>query len=127
MTREEFIKLPLLLTAGQAAACGYSRRTLLKYANNEILRLVCPAGCVQRRFQKKQLAQLLGWEDALNLPAWRREPPLLTLNAVCQWTGYDSHQVSKITKAGGLSVVNAAGIGRNRYRKTEVQEWIGFQ
>lgn len=126
MTREQFQLLPYLLTSAQAEACGYERRTLNKYAENGILTVVLPAGCVQRRFQKRQFAQLLGWEDTLDLAGWQREKPLIQVAAVAQWTGYDVHTLLAIVRAGGLVAVDPGGLGRRHYRKEEVGRWIGL-
>lgn len=126
MTRAEFIALPYLLTPGQAARCGYSLRTLDKYAENGLLMVVCPPGCTQRRFQKRQFAELLDWSDTLDLKAWAREKPLLSINAVTQWTGYDKHTILQILRAGGLVAVNPAGLGTAKYRKQAIGEWIGL-
>lgn len=126
MTRAEFIKLPCLLTPGQAAACGFAAHTLRKFADNGVLRIILPQGCTQRRYQKVQFAQLLGWADVIDRAAWAREKPLLALGAVCQWTGYDRHLIPVIVAAGGLERVQPGGLGRARYRKQEIGEWIGL-
>lgn len=126
MTREDFINLPYLLTPGQAAACGYSILTLDKYAANGILVVVRPPGCTLRRFQKRQLAQMAGWEDTLNWTAWRREKPLVSLAAVVQWTGISRNQVRAIVRAGGLTCVQPGGMGEGKYRREELGVWLGF-
>jgi hypothetical protein len=126
MTRAEFIALPYLLTPGQAAACGFSAHTLHKFADNGVLRIIRPAGCTQRRYQKLQFAQLLDWVGALDRSAWARERPLLTSNAVCQWTGYDRGTITRIVTAGGLVCVQPGGLGSRHYRKRDIGEWIGL-
>lgn len=125
MTKQEFAALPYLLTPGEAAQCGYSEHTLNKYAQAGILRVVQPPGAGWRRFQKRQLAQLLGWEDVLDWTRWRREKPLLACCAVCEWTGYDARTIRQIVASGGLVSVNPGGIGDAKYRKDEIAEWLG--
>jgi hypothetical protein len=127
MTREEFRALPYLLTPAQAVCCGYTYNTLMKYADYGVLVVVLPPGCRQRRFQKRQFAQMLGWEDTLDWPGWRKEKPLLSLAAIHQWTGYDPTTVRQIVRAGGLSPICPGGMGETKYRKSEVAQWLGFE
>ena len=126
MTREEFTALPYLLTPGQVEACGYAPRTVDKYAESGILAVILPAGCRKRRFQKRQLAQMLGWESTVDRAAWAREKPLLPLGVVQQWTGYDERTVANMVLAGGLVVVRPAGLWCAKYRKEQIGEWIGL-
>lgn len=126
MTKEEFGKLPYLLTVGQTVSCGYCRRTLDKYAAAEVLKVIKPKGAVHRKFQKKQIAQLLGWEKSLDTAAWGREKPLLSPTAVYQWTGYDRDTLAAMVAAGGLTRVMPAGMGEAKYRKEEIASWIGL-
>jgi hypothetical protein len=126
MTREEFQGLPHLLTQCQVVGCGYAPATIGKYVEHGILRAVLPKGCTQRRYQKLQLAELLGWMDLVDVKGWQREKPLLPLGAVTQWTGYANGTVSDIVAAHGLTVVQPGGIGERKFRKEEVGEWIGL-
>lgn len=126
MTKEEFTKLPYLLPPASAVACGYSLTTLNKYAENGILVVVLPKGVAQRRFQKRQLAQLLGWEALIDLARWRMEKPLMALGALCEWTGYTSETVSHIVAAGGLQPVQPGGLGERKFRKQQIGEWLGL-
>jgi len=126
MNRETFQSLPQLLTLRQAAACGYTIRTIQKYLDAEVLRAIQPSGCTERRVRKLQLAQMLGWEDPRLRSRWQREKPLLTLGAVKEWTGYGVHQIAKIVAAGGLRAVQPGGLGRCRYAKEDVAEWLGL-
>ena len=126
MTKAEFQAWPYLLTPGQVAACGYSPATIHKYVEHEILRAVLPRGIAQRRFQKVQIARLLGWEDVLDRERWQREKPLLPYCAVREWTGYDPRSIKLIVRAGGLVAVNPGGIGDAKYRKEQIGEWIGL-
>ena len=126
MTLEEFKALPYLLTPGQVVGCGYTAATLVKYAAHGILLVILPKGCAQRRFQKRQIAKLNGWESALDFAGWAREKSMLRLNAVCQWTGYTEETVSHIVAAGGLLRVQPGGIGYGLFRKSDVGAWLGL-
>ena len=126
MKRDEFQKLPHLLTLAQVVACGYSPATVGKYAAAGILRAVLPKGTTQRRYQKLQVAQLLGWEDAIDRKSWWREKPLLPPCAVSQWTGYAPKTVVEIAEAGSLTTVLPGGVGERKFRKEEIEEWLGL-
>jgi len=126
MTREEFRALPYLVTHKMIARCGYSPQTLEKYAECAILRVIQPKGCGQRRFQKVQLADLLGWMDTIDRNAWRAERPLMALGAVQRWTGFDPHTLNAIARARGLTIVQPGGIGERKFRKEEIGGWIGL-
>jgi len=126
MTRAEFIALPYLLTPGQVASCGYSLRTIDKFAENGILTAVCPKGATQRKFQKKQIAAILGWDDAIDQKKWDKEKPLMGVAVVREWTGYQPKTVRQIGKAGGLTPVQPGGIGDTKYRKDEIGKLLGF-
>lgn len=126
MTREEFQELPYLLTLGEVVACGYAVATINKYAAHKILAAIKPKGCTQRRFQKVQLAAMLGWADEIDRKRWAREKPLLGMAAVLEWTGYTSETFCAIVKAGGIGRVQPGGIGHAKYRKEEVGEWVGL-
>lgn len=126
MTREEFITLPYLLTPGQVASCGYSSATVAKYAECGVLRVILPAGCTQRRFQKRQVALLNGWEATLDLAGWRRLKPMVRLGVVCQWTGYDRDVIGHMVAAGALTVVQPAGVGYRLFRTEEIGAWLGL-
>lgn len=126
MTRETFNALPHLLPPGIVVACGYAVATLNKYAAHGILTVVKPPGCGQRRFRKAQVASMLGWNDAVDRKKWAKEKPLLSLNAVREWTGYKAETIRAITKAGGLTPVQPGGVGDVKYRKAEVGEWLGL-
>jgi hypothetical protein len=63
MTQAEFNELPLLLTDKEAErATGFSRNTLRKMVDNKVLNFIKPAGMDQGRYQKKQVADLVGFK-----------------------------------------------------------------
>lgn len=127
MTKLDFAALPYLLTLGQVEQCGYTQATLDKYAACGILEVIVPPGCIQRRFQKRQVAQILGWEDTLDVIGWRREKPLLSVGMVHQWTGYNAQTIAAIAAAGGLDRVQPGGVGNSKYRKEAVGAWLGLE
>lgn len=126
MTKDEFTALPYLLTPGQVVSCGYSPTTLRKYTEHGVLRVVLPTGCGQRRFEKRQLAQMLGWTGTLDLKAWAAEKPLLGFGAVHWWTGYEESTIRKIVEAGGLVAIKPGGLGYEKYRKEQIGAWLGL-
>lgn len=126
MTREEFQRLPHLVTVGDVVKCGYAVATINKYAAHGILTEITPKGCTQRRFQKVQLAALLGWPEAIDRKKWAKEKPLLSPAAVQEWTGYQPRTLRAIVQAKGLTEVKPGGIGDGKYRKEEVGGLIGL-
>lgn len=126
MTREEFQRLPYLMSPSQVARCGYALHTVEKYAAHGILKVIQPAGMPHRRFRKLQVAQLLGWEPLIELARWRSEKPLLPFCAVHEWTGFAERTIKEIVAAGGLVEVRPGGVGSTKYRKEEIGAWLGF-
>jgi len=126
VTRKEFQQLPYLLAQKHLLACGLTGATTSKYLEHGLLRAVKPAGFSERRVPKIQVAQLLGWQDTLDLQGWAREKPLFLFAAVHQWTGFDRQSVDEIVAAGGLVRVRLGGLGAARYRKEQIGEWIGL-
>lgn len=127
MTRESFKQLPHLLQRHEVEAAGFGRQTIEKYVDAGVLTLVQPAGCGQARFQKRQLAQLLNWEDLLDASGFAEEPPAMSLKAVLRWTGWDDRTLAKIVRAGGLTLVKPPGSGAGKYLKSEVAALLGFK
>ena len=129
MTQTEFKSLPLLLFEHHVIEItGYARNTLRKMTDCAVLNLVKPKGCGQARYQKKQIAQLVGWEGLLkeDQSAWSREALLLPEKTVTRYTGFSADTLRKISHAGGLNVLRPAGIGSGRYRKVQISELVGF-
>ena len=126
MTRDEFKQLPHLIREPEVVALGFGRRTVLKFVDCGVLARICPAGCGEARYQKKQCANLLHWEDLLDTEAFRMEPPALELKAVIRWTGWDERTLTKMVKARGLTFVKPPGAGKGKYLKGEIATLIGF-
>ena len=129
MTTREFELLSMLLDRGQApAALGYSRTTLLKMVDAGVLRSVRPQGCRWYRFQKIQVAALVGLDMVVERAPeqMRGEPLLLAEKTVIHWTGYSRAALERIVRAGGLTRVKPAGNGTGRFRKWEVCRLVGL-
>ena len=73
---------------GDVQRMGYSARTVAKFVECGVLARVQPKGTGSARYQKRQLAQLLGWEELLEGKAFEQEPPLLPTKAVHRWHGF---------------------------------------
>jgi hypothetical protein len=127
MTQAEFKALPYLLLEHQVAALGYDRRTVAKFADCGVLHKVEPAGSGHARYQKRQLAQLLGLEATLELAEFRREPLLMSLKSVRRWTGFTEETLAKIVQAGGLRRVQPPGSSHGKYLKEQIARLIGFE
>ena len=126
MTREQFRQLPHLLMEHHVVALGYGRATVAKFVDCGVLKRICPKGCGQARYQKRQLAQLLKWEDLLELALFVKEPPLIPAKTVRRWTGWSETTLTNMTDAGGLDYVKPPGAGKGRFRKGEIEKLIGF-
>lgn len=128
MTKKEFEVLPQLLMEHHLAAVGYGRATVAKFVDCGVLERICPKGCGQARYQKRQVAQILKWEECLVAArgAFVLEPALMPPKAVRVWTGWSETTLGKIAHAGGLSVVRPPGTRRGKFRKDEVAKLIGF-
>ena len=127
MTREQFKALPHLVREQDVRALGYGRQTVAKFVDCGVLLRMSPAGCGQARYQKRQLAQLLKWEELLDTAGFHREPPMLDLKAVQRWTGWTDTTVMQIVRAGGLAFVKPPGSGHGKFLKKEVAALIGFE
>lgn len=128
MRLEEFKRLPWLLFKGQVTELlGYSDNTLDKMVDCQVLRCVKPAGLRWDRFQKAQVAKMLGWGiEELGAEEFGREPMLMPEKGVTVWTGLCDESLGKVVAAGGLVLVRPAGLRCGRYRKAEVAELIGL-
>lgn len=119
--------MPWLLLEHQVSACtGYRWATLAKMIDCGVFNVVRPAGCGQRRFQKVQIAQLIGIDVSAGLEAFRSEPQLMSAKSVCRWTGYGRRTLESIAEAGGLPRVRPAGLTNGRYHKKDVAKLLGF-
>ncbi len=127
MTREEFKQLPHLVREHDVVAMGYGRNTVHKFVDCGVLVRVCPKGCGQARFQKRQLANLLKWEDCVDVAAFRQERPMLEAKAVQRWTGWSEATLGNIAAAGGLSFVKPPGAGKGKFLKQEIAKLIGLE
>jgi len=122
-----FQSLPWLLLRGQVcAATGYDRLSLAKLLDCGVLEEVRPNGCRWSKVRKLQVAKLLKLEDWLDRERWEAEPHLMTVKAVCGWTGYSEHTIQKLARHGVLDLVKPAGLGHGRYRKRQVAELLGL-
>ena len=126
MTRDEFKRLPYLVMEHHVVAAGFGRATVSKFVDCGVLVRICPAGCGQARYQKKQLGQLLHWGDLLDNRDWNQEPALLSIKAVMRWTGWSDTTLSNMAAAGGLSFVKPAGSGKGKFLKSDVARLIGL-
>ena len=128
MTKDEFRQLPLLIQEHHVMeASGYARNTVRKLVDCGVLRLVKPKGCHQGRFQKRQVARLLKWEEAVETDALKREPALMLEKSVRAITGYSTATLDQLVAAGALSFVRPAGISVGRFRKAEIARLVGFE
>lgn len=127
MTREEFRRLPHLVQEGDVQRMGYSARTVAKFVECGVLARVQPKGTGSARYQKRQLAQLLGWEELLEGKAFEQEPPLLPTKAVHRWTGFSENTLAKTADAGALRRVQPPGASTAKYLKADVAAMIGFE
>lgn len=127
MTREQFRCLPYLLAAADVVAMGYSERSLIKFVECGVLVKVQPCGMQNARFQKKQLAQLLNWDELLDVAAWKVEPLFMRVKAVQLWTGYSENTLTKIAAAGGLGFVKPPGMFGGKFLKPDVAKLLGFE
>nr|WP_294577556.1 hypothetical protein [uncultured Rhodopila sp.] len=126
MSENEFSGLPGLLSRLQVMkATGYTANTLDKMVECGVLGLVKPKGCRHGRFQKKQIAAILGL--AAGLEDFRREPLLMETKAVTRWTGYTALTLKHIASARGLTAVRPASMVKCRYRKGEIAGWLGAE
>ena len=127
MTKDDFKKLPYLVLEHQVVAVGYCRSAVAKFVDCGVLTQVKPAGAGLARYQKKQLAQLLQWEELLEPKEFAKERPLMDAKAVQRWTGWGEESLVKLVKAGGLKLVKPPGCGRGKFLKTEIGRLIGFE
>lgn len=127
MTHAEFRQLPYLLLEHQVALAGYDRRTLAKFVECGVLTKVQPAGSGFARYQKRQLALLLGWEALLETADFAAERPLMGYKPVHRWTGFAEGTLEHIVHAGGLTRVKPPGATQGKYRKQEIARLIGFE
>ncbi len=127
MTKEQFKALPHLLREADVVALGYSPRTIRKFVECGVLVRVKPAGISAGRYQKRQLAQLLKWDDLLETARFREEKPLMQIKAVHYWTGYSENTLKAISKAGGIRFVKPPGAGAGKFLKSGVAALIGFE
>ena len=127
MTKEEFKRLPHLLAEADVVALGYSPRTIAKFVECGVLVKVKPAGCGAARYQKKQVAQMLQWEELLEPAGFMAEPPFMQIKAVHRWTGYSENTLAMIGKAGGIKFVKPPGAGTGKFLKSGVARLIGFE
>ena len=84
--------------AAQVRALGYSRSALEKLVDCGVLDRVVLRGCRQGRYQKRQLALLLGWAGVVDgdRAEFVREPELLRLKAVRRWLGLSEATIRKV-------------------------------
>ena len=127
MTREQFKGLPYLVQETEVRALGYSWSTVAKFVACGVLVKIKPAGTQAARFQKKQLAQLLRWEELLEPLVFRAEPPLMQIKTVQRWTGYSENTLTAIGKAGGIQIVKPPGAEVGKFLKADVARLIGFE
>jgi hypothetical protein len=127
MTQAEFKQLPYLLLRHQVVACGYGRAQLDKFVDCGVLRRVQLTGLEQHRYQKKQLAELLGWGELLEAADFLAEPPLLAVKAAQRWTGLSDTVLAQVRSAGGLTFVKPPGAGNGKFLKREIAGLIGFE
>lgn len=126
MTQIQFQGLAFLLFEHEVLeVTGYARNTLRKFVDNGVMKLVKPAGAGQGKYQKIQVAQLVG--ASCTVEQFWLEPMLMPEKAVRLWTGYAGDTLKKIAEAGGVKVVRPAGCGGARYHKQEVAGWIGLE
>jgi hypothetical protein len=127
MNKAEFAQMPCLLMAHQVETIGYGRATLEKFVDCGVLKRIRPPGCDQNRYQKKQLALILDWPDvvAADEAKFGREPLLLRLCAVREWTGWSESTLLRMADAGGLKVQRIAK-GERRFHKQQIGELMGF-
>ena len=128
MTRKEFEAAPWLVMEHHLAGLGYGRATLGKFVDCGTLNKICPKGCGQGRYQKRQIAHLVKWPDCLAeaVRAFGQEPALMPAKAVMRWTGWSDTTLGNIAGAGGLSFVKPPGAGQGKFLKDEVAKLIGF-
>jgi hypothetical protein len=127
LNRTQFQALPWLLLQYQVQeATGYDRSTLSKLIDCGVLEVIRSNGCRQTKLRKIQIAKLLKLEDWLDRERWEDEPHLMTLKAVCHWTGYSVNTIHKMVRGGELDLVRPAGIEHGRYRKRQIAELLGL-
>lgn len=127
MTREQFKALPHLVRETDVKALGYSASTLDKFVSCGVLKKIKPPGTHSARFQKKQLAQLLHWEELLDVAAFKAEPPFMQVKAVQRWTGFSENTLTNLAHAMGNGTVKPPGARTVKFLKATVAEWIGFE
>lgn len=127
MTKEQFKALPHLLAEGDVVALGYSPSTIRKFVDCGVLVKVKPAGTSAARYQKKQLAQLLHWEDVLEVAAFKSEPPFMQVKAVHHWTGYSENTLAQIGAMEGIQCSQPPGATARKFLKADVAKLIGFE
>lgn len=127
MTERDFQQWPWLLREHQVlGVLGYGRATLSKMVECGHLRVVQPAGCGERRYQKVQVALLAGWSIEAGATLFTRERALMGEKGVRAWTGYAGGTLERMVAAGGLRRIRLAGLGGGRFRKLDVGELIGL-
>lgn len=128
MTRKEFEALPWLLQRHHLEELGYSKRTLGKFVDCGTMMQIRPKGSGQARYQKRQVAQLLKWEDCIAsaLADFKREPASMPGKAVQRWTGWSDTTLTHIASARGLTFVKPPGAAHGKFLKDEVAKLIGF-
>ena len=129
MTKAEFQELPGLLMEHQVIALGYSRATLEKFVACRVLQAIQPPGSGQKRFQKRQLALLMGWKDMNDLDEQKfaAEPLLMRSKAVQWYTGMSETSLGKLVSARTLRLVRPPGSREGKYLKEQIAVLVGMK
>jgi hypothetical protein len=129
MTKKEFQNQPGLVMEKDVVSLGYARATLEKFVACGILAKVKPAGCSQARYRKRQLAQLMEWNEivALDEQLFKREPLLMRRKAVLRWTGVSKGTLAKLIDAGTLRHVQPAGFAEGKFPKEQIAALLGME
>ncbi len=127
MTKEQFKALPHLLQEKDVVALGFSPSTISKFVECGVLIKVKPPGTSAARYQKKQLAQLLHWEDLLETKTFQAEAPFMQVKAVCRWTGYSENTLMAIGLVSGIESSRPPGMKARKFLKSSVANLIGFE
>lgn len=112
-----------------ATGLGYARCTLAKYVDCQVLRRIKPPGCTQAHYQKRQLAQLMDWPEAVaaDEEQFKREPQFMRLKAVRRWTGLDKETLAKLVARQVLKTVQPPGTEQVKYLKSQIAALIGME
>ena len=126
MTRDEFNRLPQLVTLRHIEALGYGRATVIKLCDCGVLNAVKLRGDHRTRYQKRQVAALVKWEDPAPAAQFALEKPLMETKAVQRWTGWDRGTLSQLVESGSLTLMKPPSAGKGKYLKEEIAAIIGL-